>query len=148
MRSTSLNKKERITDAMMIFLSEDLVPDPQGMEDATDLCRWLFCKVWVDDVEDGLKPGRRTSRDEEGEDEVAKGCFVPHDERDEQGRREDDRRDVDSCWCVVELVIPSHGRSKIQGAGSNVISEANVGKLRAYRTSVRWQLGGGFGFRR
>ena len=112
-----MNKKERITDAMMMVLSADLVPDPQGMEDATDPCRWLLCEVWVDEVEDGLEPGRRTFRDEEGEDEVAKGCFVPHDERDEQGGREDDRRDVDSCGCVVELVVPSHGKEQKTGSG-------------------------------
>ena len=69
-------------------LAADLVPDPQGAEDAADRCRWLlynvWYKVWFDEVDDGLEPSRRAPWDEEGEDDVAKGRFVPHDEGDEQ----------------------------------------------------------------
>ena len=69
-------------------LAADLVPEPQGAEDAADRCRWLlynvWCKVWFDEVDDGLEPSRRAPWDEEGEDDVAKGRFVPHDEGGEQ----------------------------------------------------------------
>ena len=112
-----MNKKERMIDAMMMVLSAVLVRDPQGMEEMADPCRRLLCEVRIDEVEDGPEPGQGTFRDEEGEDEVAKGCFVPNDERDEQGGREDDRRDVDTRGCVVELVVPSHGREQKTGSG-------------------------------
>ena len=71
-RPTSLNKKERTTEAMMIVLSAILVRDPQGIEGAAESRRRLFWDVSVKEVENSFfKPDRWLFRDEEGEDEVA-----------------------------------------------------------------------------